>query len=107
MGIDALYKANYTQPPAAEYRLMCEDTLICPVDRSEAQVLEQIFSRYNGELPEGYHGRSLAPSDVVELHEQGKRSYFYRDKENFVPVNFSPFFVKPMKEITKSLPEGD
>ena len=107
MGIDALHKANYTQPPAAEYRLMCEDTLICPVDRSEAQVLEQIFSRYNGELPEGYHGRSLAPSDVVELHEQGKRSYFYRDKENFVPVNFSPFFVKPMKEITKSLPEGD
>lgn len=98
MGIDTLHKANYTQPPAAEYRLVCEDSLIYPSDRSEAQILDQIFSLYNGDLPEGYHGRSLAPSDVVELYDQGKRSYFYRDKENFVPVCFSPFFAKPMRE---------
>ena len=99
MGIEALYKANYTQPPAVEYRLMCEDTLICPADMLEEQVLDYIFSRYSGKLPEHYHGRSLAPSDVVELYDQGKRSYFYRDKGNFVPVNFSPFFAKPMKEM--------
>ena len=106
-GIDALYKANYTQPPAAEYRLICEDTLICPADMSEAQVLDRILRRYNGDLPKGYHGRSLAPSDVVELYEQGKRIYFYRDKEDFVPVSFSPFFAKPMKGIEQSLSEGD
>ena len=99
MGIEALFKANYTQPPAVEFRLMCEDTLICPADMLEEQVLDYIFSRYSGKLPEHYHGRSLAPSDVVELYDQGKRSYFYRDKGNFVPVNFSPFFAKPMKEM--------
>ena len=105
-GIDALHKADYTQPPAMEYRLMCEDKLVCPWDSSETEILDRIFSRYSGALPEGYHGRSLAPSDVVELYDREKRSYYYRDKEDFVPVGFSPFFAKPMKEIEQSLPKG-
>ena len=57
-GIDALHKADYTQPPAMEYRLMCEDKLVCPWDSSETEILDRIFSRYSGALPEGYHGRS-------------------------------------------------
>lgn len=98
LGIDALHKANYEQPPAAEYRLMCDDTLMCPSDKAEAWILEQIFNRYNGELPEKYYGRSLAPSDVVELYNQDKRVYFYRDTENFISVKFSPILSKPLQE---------
>ncbi len=93
-GIDALHKADYTQPPAMEYRLMCEDKLVCPWDSSETEILDRIFSRYSGALPEGYHGRSLAPSDVVELYDREKRSYYYRDKEDFVPVGFFAVFCK-------------
>lgn len=96
LGIEALHKANYEQPPATEYRLVCEDTLVCPAYKTKNEILEQIFDRYNGELPETYCGRSLAPSDVVELYDQDRRTYFYRDTESFVPVKFSPVFAKPM-----------
>lgn len=106
LGIKALHKANYEQPPAAEYRLVCEDTLVCPADKAENEILEQIFDRYNGELPEPYCGRSLAPSDVVELYDQDRRAYFYRDTESFVQVKFSPVFAKPM-QVKKAEPSED
>ena len=107
MGIDALHKADYTQPPAMEYRLMCEDKLICPWDSSETQVFWNGFSVVIAEnCRKDTMGAALAPSDVVELHDREKRSYYYRDKEDFVPVGFSPFFAKPMKEIEQSLPKG-
>ena len=96
--------------PLADYlglsKEVCEDTLVCPADKAENEILEQIFDRYNGELPEPYCGRSLAPSDVVELYDQDRRAYFYRDTESFVQVKFSPVFAKPM-QVKKAEPSED
>lgn len=97
-GIEALRKAGYEQPPAAEYRLVCDDYIPCDMSETDARRLAFLFLRYNDTLPENYHGRSISPSDVVELYDEEKRRYFYRDCDSFCPVKFSPFLAKPMKQ---------
>lgn len=96
LGIEGLHQAGYEQPPAAEYRMVCDSELICPESQNEETILNRIFERYNDTLPAGYSGRSVAPSDVVELYDREKRVYFYRDTDSFVPVRFSPFLARPL-----------
>lgn len=95
--IAALHKAGYEQPPAADYRLVEDSVLNYTGDSSKQMVLEHIFERYNDDLPPGYAGRCLSPSDVVELYDNEKRRYFYRNQKDFTEVRFSPKFALPMK----------
>lgn len=97
-GLKGLRKAGYEQPPASEYCLVFEGVMPCGIDDSDEVCLKLIFDQYNDKLPENYSGRSLAPSDVVELHDEGGRRYFYRDKDAFCPVKFSPMLAKKMKK---------
>lgn len=106
LGIEALHKAGYQQPPAAQYRLVCDSELVCPTAQTDEDVLSRILSCYNDTLPEGYSGRSVSPSDVVELYNEEKRSYFYRDLNSFVPVRFSPFLALPMLENTAKVAQN-
>ena len=53
-GIDALHKAGFQQPPAAEYTLVYDGELICPVGQDERDILERIFARYNQAFPQDY-----------------------------------------------------
>jgi hypothetical protein len=96
-GIKALYKAGYEQPPAAEYRLIHDSEFKCRADLPDKGILEHIFIRYNDDLPEEYHGRSVSPSDVIELYDDEKRRYFYCDSAGFTKVEFSPALTLPMK----------
>ena len=59
-------------------------------------MLERIFALCNDHFPVGYEGRSLSPSDVVELYDDNSRRYFYCDTRGFVPVSFSPLLAKPI-----------
>jgi len=95
--ISYLHKAGYQQPPAADYQLVYDGEIICPMEQEEKTVLERIFSRCNDSFPEGYVGRSLSLSDVVELYGDDGRRYFYCDTSGFVPVKFSPILVKSGK----------
>lgn len=90
--LDALRKAGYEQPPAAAYQTVWSAEVCCPKGQNDMEVLGRLFLDYNEHLPEDYRGRPLAPSDVVELDCQGKRTYFYvNDCRDFAPVRFSPF----------------
>lgn len=93
-GIDALHKAGFQQPPAAEYTLVYDGELTCPVRQDERDILERIFARYNQAFPPDYHGRSIAPSDVLELYDESERRYFYCDMAGFPQVKFSPALAK-------------
>jgi len=93
-GIDALHKAGFQQPPAAEYTLVYDGELTCPVGQDERDILERIFARYNQAFPPDYHGRSIAPSDVLELYDESERRYFYCDMAGFPQVKFSPALAK-------------
>lgn len=93
-GIQDLYKAGYEQPPASDYRLVCDSELACPEEWKDMEILEQISAHYGNHVPEGYKGRPLASSDVVELDDETGRRYFYIDGRTFEPVRFSPFLAK-------------
>ena len=95
--IAALHKAGFEQPPAGDYRLVEDANLIYTGDPAEQMILERIFERYNDDLPPYYKGRCLSPSDVVELYDNEKRRYFYRNQKDFSEVRFSPKFALPMK----------
>ncbi len=95
-GIRDLHKAGYSQPPASDYQLVCESELLFPEHWEEKKILEQILDHYGNHIPEGYQGRPLASSDVVELDDETGRRYFYVDGRIFEPVRFSPFLAKPM-----------
>ena len=90
-GIKALHASKYQQPPAKSYRLVCDDELMVPATQEESSTLRQIAARYSDDFPIGYPGRSVAPSDVLELFDEQSRRYFYADRDGmFVPVRFSP-----------------
>lgn len=97
LGIEALHKAGFTQPPAAKYRLVCEDRISAPLEQQDNVFLQRLFIRYSTPQEDSPE-RCLAPSDVVELYDERQRLYFYRDLDAFVPVRFSPAFAKPMPE---------
>ena len=92
-------KAGYEQPPAAAYQTVWSAEVCCPKGQNDMEVLGRLFLDFNEHLPEDYRGRPLAPSDVVELDCQGKRTYFYvNDCRDFAPVRFSPFLCKRLPE---------
>lgn len=93
-GIEQLHKAGYQQPPAADYQLVHDGEICCPLEQEEKTVLERIFRLCNDSFPTGYTGHSLSPSDVVELYGEDGRRYFYCDTNSFVPVCFSPMLAK-------------
>lgn len=95
-GIDALHKAGFEQPPSAQYRLVYQSSLTCPCEERQRDILCLIYAALNNTLPADYPGRSLSPSDVVELYDGKERKFFYCDANDFVPVSFSPDLAKPL-----------
>ena len=93
-GIEDLHNAGHDYPPAAEYRLIHEGMLHCDENEDDIQRLTRIANQFGDTLPKDYRGRSVAPSDVLELYDDTGRRYFYRDKDRFHPVKFSPMLAK-------------
>lgn len=93
-GIDALQKAGHEYPPAAKYRLVHEGMLYCDENEDDCTRLTRIAQQFGDVLPNDYKGRSVAPSDVLELFDDTDRRYFYRDVGKFCPVKFSPMLAK-------------
>ena len=93
-GIEDLHKAGHDYPPAAEYSLIHEGMLHCDENEDDFQRLTRIANQFGDVLPKNYRGRSVAPSDVLELYDDTGRRYFYRDKDRFHPVKFSPMLAR-------------
>lgn len=93
-GLKDLQKAGHEYPPAAEYRLVHQGTLFCDENEDDMQRLSRIAELFGDNLPREYSGRSVAPSDVLELYDETGRRYFYRDTDAFCPVKFSPMLAK-------------
>ena len=93
-GIEKLWEANFDQPPANEYRLVYDGYFYAPLEQTDTEILERVFSAFNDDLPKDYHGRSVSVSDVIELYGETGRSYYYCDRIGFKPVQFSPLLAK-------------
>ena len=98
-GLDRLFKLGLEQPRASDYVLVHDGEIVCPTEQSDAEVLQRIFETFNDTLPEAYRGRSISPSDVIELYGDGARRYFYREERVFTPVKFSPMFANKPREM--------
>lgn len=97
--METMRKAGYEQPPADSYQLVYDGELIHPKGWPENVVLKRIFHDCNDDLPEGYQGRSLSMSDVVELYDGDNRDFFYCDEDGFTPVRFDAEQAKPMQDV--------
>ena len=93
-GIKKLRECGYEQPPAKLYRMVYDSAFLCAACDGQNARLEYLFGIFNDELPKDYTGRSISPSDVVELYDKDGRNYFYRDNNSFCPVKFSPMLTK-------------
>ncbi len=66
----------------------------------ECKGLEEVFGTFNLEHPEGYKGRSLSVSDIVEVPEgeDVAPGFYYCDNVGFKQVEFDPEKAEPLKE---------
>ena len=51
--------------------------------------LNYIREKYGLQLPDGYAGRAVAPSDVIELYGEKGSRFIYCNEEGFYPVAFA------------------
>lgn len=63
--------------------------------------LEDVYRKFNLEHPEGYKGRSLSVSDVVEIvDENGDSTFHFCDSIGFKQIDFDPYLTEEYKEDT-------
>lgn len=54
----------------------------------DAADLEEVYYIFNMAHPEGYRGRSLSVSDVVEIQTPEGSSFYFCDSIGFKPIEF-------------------
>ncbi len=89
-GIGEMRKAGYQEPPSEMYRMTYESEMTCPEEWTDTEMLRYLHKFYGEYIPEGYRGRALAASDIVELYDQKGSRYYYVDIGGFEAVSFSP-----------------
>ena len=60
-----------------------------PDQQAEMTVVQDAWEKYGLKLPDGYAGRAVAPSDVIELYSVKGSRFFYCNEEGFYPVAFA------------------
>lgn len=55
---------------------------------AEEEKLEEMFAKFNSNYPEGYKGRSMSVSDVVEYENDGSSNFYYCDSIGFKNIEF-------------------
>ncbi len=64
----------------------------------ECGTLEEVYQMFNLDHPDGYRGRSLSVSDVVEVVGKEKSTFHFCDSIGFREVDFDPDMTEPLKE---------
>ena len=73
----------------------------------EARSLEDLFYTFNMQHPEGYKGRSMSVSDVVEVHDPDTGSvFYYREPVGFRQIEFDKNKISKSGDAQDSL-QGD
>ena len=64
----------------------------------ECGTLEEVYQMFNLDHPDGYRGRSLSVSDVVEVVGEEESTFHFCDSIGFREVDFDPDMTEPLKE---------
>lgn len=70
------------EPELADYAVVYDGQL-------PTNDLEAIYDQFTERQPQGFSGRSLSVSDVVELYDSGGSAFYYLDRTCFREVEFS------------------
>lgn len=54
----------------------------------ESNDLEEIYTKFNLDHPQGFKGHSLSISDIVELYDSTSSEYYYVDRFGFKEIDF-------------------
>ncbi|MCC8051910.1 MAG: hypothetical protein LIP10_14885 [Clostridiales bacterium] len=92
--LELMHKYGYF-PHGDCYNLIYYGTLD-KTDRSDAEVLELIYTRFNTELPADYYGHSLSVSDVVIINRGKEAKAYFVDSIGFKEV---PDFVQERRKL--------
>lgn len=53
-------------------------------DQNDLKVLEELYIRFNVQIPKEYTGRSLSTSDVVQIVRGEESKYYYCDRFGWI-----------------------
>ena len=60
--------------------------------------LEEVYQMFNINHPDGYRGRSLSVSDVVEVASEEKSTFYFCNSIGFKEIGFAPDMAETLKE---------
>lgn len=72
---------SYGEPRRCNYQTVYDGEL-------ETNDLEEIYSKFNINHPEGFTGHSLSISDVIEIYDEGCSNIYYVDRIGFRSIAF-------------------
>ncbi len=78
MSMESLKRLGLKLDPTA-YDVVFEGEVPC-------SDLEEVYCMFNIERPEGFTGRSLSVSDLVEVIEPGKSTFYFCDDIGFKKI---------------------
>lgn len=72
---------SYGEPRPSNYQTVYD----CELDTND---LEEIYSKFNINHPEGFTGHSLSISDVIELYDEDSSTFHFVDRVGFRTIAF-------------------
>ncbi|SHF07862.1 YodL-like [Tissierella praeacuta DSM 18095] len=80
IGYEELIK-NFGEADKDNYKIVYDGEI-------ETNDLEEIYTKFNLDHPQGFDGYSLSISDVVELYDRTGSEYYYVDRFGFKEIDF-------------------
>ena len=81
VGYDDLIGGGYGEPDPDNYRVVYDGQL-------DTNDLEEIYTKFNIDHPQGFEGHSLSMSDVIELYDGSGSEFYYVDRFGFKEIGF-------------------
>jgi len=81
IGYDELIKHGLGKPDPANYKVVFDGEL-------DTNGLDEIFEKFNVDIPEYYEGHSLSMSDIIELYDGDGSEFHYVDTFGFKKIEF-------------------
>lgn len=96
------------EPDRDNYTLVYSFTVIPEDLQNKSAFLEQVFEKYNTDIPKDFAGHSLSVSDVVVIQQNGELSAHYVDRAGFTELaNFGAVRENPLKAIEDTVEQND
>ena len=106
MSLDFIERMHGEAPQMDLYDVMYGGTLNT-ASTDPAIICENLFTKFNIDRPEDFHGHSLSVSDVVVLKQQGIVNYYFVDSFGFKELPGFDSGRNPLRGIEDQIEQND